>query len=410
MTRTINATLALLLAVATPTVARSLRGITGDHDFERSLLSVYENNRLVTKTDKRMKQCVVFTAPHNLFLNDEITGGRRKKPEIHTDQLAKDLAKEIHGGYITWKREERDAAAKKFIAKQPKPWLCGVKGTPAGNCKKAWAALNSGRSTVSNRDGNYLNRDVNYLKDSERTHFGFMRALHTAKRRCSSATEGKSVPLSSVGGLHVDVHGMSDNTAGQVGQHFVIGTRAMETTINSKRQPQSGVGYKSTRSLKLRKAMAENLNGVLGQICNKLSHKFGTKTVKKKLGSNKGRPAECKVAIGYDNGKSTGWAYKSSEKSHLKFLGDWGKQKGEFRNSLSRISTEKALWRSYRRGAAKPFGCAVQVELSTQFRTLLYNRDGSKTEVGKEFVPQLARGFAKALKKAGCTQGAADTA
>merc|ERR1719162_367255 len=254
MTYTIMAA-GILLAVAN---ARSLRGA---HSLifasppERSLLSVYDNKYLDTFTDDRMKQCLVFTAPHTLYLNDESRGGRRKKPEIYTDLLAKDMAQFVDGGYITWKKSERDAARKKFEAKQSNTKLCGVTGKSQGKCKKAWAALNNGR------DPTEINRDVNYLTNSERKHFGFMKALHRAKRRCAKLSTGKSVPQLSVGGLHVDVHGMSDKTAEEIGQHFVIGTRAMETIDNKRRH------YDKRKSLKFRKAMAAKLNGVPKDIC-----------------------------------------------------------------------------------------------------------------------------------------------
>jgi len=385
MTRTIIAA-GILLAIAAPAVARSLRGAD---DVERSL-SVYDNKHLQTQTDSRMKQCLVFTAPHTLLLNDETLGGRRKKPEIYTDLLAKDLANEINGGYITWKKSERNAVDKKFRAKSTVK-DCGVKGKYRNKaCKNAWAAINKDGATTRRPDE--INRDVNYLTNSERTHFGFMKALHRAKRRCAKLSTGKSVPQLSVGGLHVDVHGMSDKTAEEIGQHFVIGTRAMETIDNKRRKPKSGIGYDKRKSLKFRKAMAAKLNGVLKDICN--DRRFSSKFA-----------AKCTVAIGYDNGISTGYSYKKGEQDHLKFVGDWGKpRKGELRNTLSRISTEEALWDDYNsRDRAKPFGCAVQVELSTQFRRSLYNKDGSKTALGSKFVPKLARGFAGALKAAGCT-------
>merc|ERR1712188_166612 len=58
---------------------------------------------------------------------------------------------------------------------------------------------------------------------------------------------------------------------------------------------------------------------------------------------------------------------------------------GKQRNTLSRISTEKALWAKYgrrdnskySRGKVKLFGCAVQIEMSAQLRLLLvrsYNK------------------------------------
>merc|ERR1719424_1118212 len=379
MTYTIMAA-GILLAVANARSLRGARSLIFASPSERSLLSVYDNEYLNTFTDDRMKQCLVFTAPHTLYLNDESRGGRRKKPEIYTDLLAKDMAQFVGGGYITWKKSDRDAARKKFEAKQSNTKLCRVKGKSRGKCKKAWAALNNGR------DPTEINRDVNYLTDSERKHFGFMKSLHRAKRSCAKISTGKSVPQMRVGGLHVDVHGMSDATAKKIGQHFVIGTRAMETrsfpSDIKKREPKSGVGYNQKKSLKFRKAMANKLNGVLKDICNK-----GQLT----------SSGKCTVAIGYDNGISTGWAYKPGEHKHLKFLGDWGK-----RNTLSRISTEEALWGEYNRNnKAKPFGCAVQVELSAKFRKALYDKNG-KTALGKIYVPKLARGFAEALKEAGC--------
>lgn len=209
--------------------------------------------------------------------------------------------------------------------------------------------------------------------------------------------------------MHVDVHGMGKVYTKKIGQHFVIGTRAMETTQNTPRV------YDAGRSLKFRKALATHLNKDLKELCQK---------GKVKTKKSTGELAECKVAIGYENGKSIGYRYKRSEQKSLRFVGDWRhKRKGtkngkfsgreEWRNTLSRLSTERALWNTYResKGAYRPFGCAVQVELSPEFRALLYKENGDKTRLGMTYVPKLAKGFKAALGAVGaCTNGASPAA
>merc|ERR1712072_1205589 len=86
---------------------------------------------------------------------------------------------------------------------------------------------------------------------------------------------------------------------------------------------------------------------------------------------------------------------KLSERNQAKkarFVGDWKKQ----RNTLSRISTEKALWAKYGRGKVKPFGCAVQIEMSAQLRALLARSDN-------DFAEDIARALKKVYKDAKCS-------
>jgi len=93
-----------------------------------------------------------------------------------------------------------------------------------------------------------------------------------------------------------------------------------------------------------------------------------------------------------------------------RFVGDWkykkkgsGAQKKQ-RNTLSRISTEKALWAKYgrkdnseySRGKVKPFGCAVQIEMSAQLRALLVRSDNN-------FAEEIARALKKVYKDAKCS-------
>merc|ERR1711918_267076 len=80
---------------------------------------------------------------------------------------------------------------------------------------------------------------------------------------------------------------------------------------------------------------------------------------------------------------------KRNQAKKARFVGDWKYKK---RNTLSRISTEKALWAKYgrkdnskySRGKVKPFGCAVQIEISAQLRALLVRSDN-------EFAEDIAR-------------------
>merc|ERR1740138_1065033 len=63
-------------------------------------------------------------------------------------------------------------------------------------------------------------------------------------------------------GMHLDIHGMSDATAPRIGEHLVIGTKAMETTQNWPRK------YDETKSKKFRDALKRHLKTVLLKIQN----------------------------------------------------------------------------------------------------------------------------------------------
>merc|ERR1711924_124026 len=83
------------------------------------------------------------------------------------------------------------------------------------------------------------------------------------------------------------------------------------------------------------------------------------------------------------------------------FVGDW-----TYRNTMSRLSTEKALWtgrsRYGKRSLPKtePFRCAVQIELSAEFRRMLYTDEGRKTALGRKYIDELGHGLHRALNEA----------
>merc|ERR1711988_447956 len=197
------------------------------------------------------------------------------------------------------------------------------------------------------------NHDPNYLDNENRNRHGWMKYLRQARVSCMKRALGDRNRR----GMHLDIHGMSDATAARLGEHLVIGTKAMETTQNWPRK------YDETKSKKFRDALKRHLN-------------------------TGGVQLPVRVERGWE---PTGKA---------RFVGDWKKQ----RNTLSRISTEKALWAKYgrrdnskySRGKVKPFGCAVQIEMSAQLRALLVRSDNN-------FAQEIARALKKVYKDAKCS-------
>jgi len=316
-----------------------------EETLSRTLQS-YSNAKLDTDLSMR-RTCVFFTAPHSMYLNDISNGGRYKQAESYTDDIARAMARKIGGGYATWKNDEKTDAKRRN---------------------------DQGRALDKN------NRDPNFLGDKERTKYGWMKAIHEAKRNCRGTSTRKP------GGLHVDVHGMSESSAKMFGQHFIVGFRAMETQTNGKDGPRT---YKKGSSLKFRQNLAARLKPVLAEICPNLSRVDG-----RRLG--------CKVAIGYKEG-STGYSYKSGNTE--RFVGDWNSRgwkkerenQNKSRNTMTRLSTEKRLWKTYRSGSHQPFGCAVQVEMSPSMRKFLKNNP--------RYSEKLAEKFKLAFRDTGCTEG-----
>jgi len=258
------------------------------------------------------------------------------------------MANTIGGGYATWRADERDKA---YAIWKHDGWTDDKK-------KRELEKLG--------------NHDPNYLDNENRNRHGWMKYLRQARVSCMKRALGDRNRR----GMHLDIHGMSDATAARLGEHLVIGTKAMETTQNWPRK------YDETKSKKFRDALKRHLNTVLLKIQN--YNGLGRLTIK----TQGGLQLPVRVARGWE---PTGKA---------RFVGDWKKQ----RNTLSRISTEKALWAKYgrkdnseySRGKVKPFGCAVQIEMSAQLRALLVRSDNN-------FAQEIARALKKVYKDAKCS-------
>lgn len=69
---------------------------------------------------------------------------------------------------------------------------------------------------------------------------------------------------------------------------------------------------------------------------------------------------------------------------------------------MTRISTEKRLWSTYRKDdVQKPFGCAVQVEMSEELRKVL-NKE-------KKVAKEMAEKILDAFRATGCKYNNMDT-
>lgn len=353
MTRTINATFSILLI---GTATANLRGSRE--------LSSYSNIWL--KDNLRMRgTCILFTAPHAT----KLIGNRAHKPELNTDNIAIAFSQAINGGFVTWKEN-----------------------TPVSH--KNW--------------------DPNYLPDVERTKHGWMKAMHTARSNCRSSR-----------GLHIDVHGMGDSTAIRLGQHMVLGTKAMETTVNGgKGKTTKGLAttrisrqHDEKKSLALRKNLQNRLKSVFVQLQRNPSLTLQKHGSRLPIISDRVKGREPMGCAGIKNvgvkkylTDCTKYFQESpNKKGEPKFTGDWGagKKWGEGINSMTRVSTEKRLWATYSGGQTKPFGCAVQMEMSTELRRLLA-KEAKQSDGG------LAGKMAKAIKAAyddtGCSWRSADSA
>jgi len=180
--------------------------------------------------------------------------------------------------------------------------------------------------------------------------------MHIARYNCNSER-----------GILVDVHGMSDATAKRLNNHLVLGTRAMETIKNGNRNTRrTRNNYDTTKSIEIRRELQINLRSTFREISRQL-------TLRKD-----GRLLPLEIAIGIEPDGSE------------KFVGDWVNVND---NSLARIATEKYNWRNYEglpRGYQKPFGCAMQMEMSGELRTFLTKPDNRA----------LAKSMAEGIKKA----------
>jgi hypothetical protein len=347
----------------------------------------YSNSKIIRKNTT--STCIFFTAPHSIYINAE----RFKKAETNTDKIVKTMASHSGGGYATWRADERDEAD--AIWKHD-GWTDDKK-------KRELEKLG--------------NHDPNYLDNENRNRHGWMKYLRQARVSCMKRALGDRNRR----GMHLDIHGMSDATAARIGEHLVIGTKAMETTQNWPRK------YDETKSKKFRDALKRHLKTVLLKIQN--YNGLGRLTIKTQGGVQlpvravRGwEPTTCDHIMPCTTckTKSNGaWIPdpnqhkaacdvmkkkdKLSERNQAKkarFVGDWKKQ----RNTLSRISTEKALWAKYgrkdnseySRGKVKPFGCAVQIEMSAQLRALLVRSDNN-------FAKEIARALKKVYKDAKCS-------
>lgn len=330
---------------------------------------------------KTSKTCIFFTGPHSIYLNNAAALGRYKAAEADTDDIARAMAKTIGGGYATWKNNEKKKARQ--------------------------VALDHGKNKGNKQLENMNNQDPNYMLDRNRMKHGWMKYLREARRSCTNRSPGNTR------GMHLDMHGMTDATAARIGEHLVIGTRAMETTQNAPR------AYNTAKSLSFRNALKKHLNGLLNEI-----EKSEMLTIKMKGGKKlplriaRGwEPTTCNsiVATGHrskckkdvKNGVVT---LSTRKKRREKFVGDWSKKDalGRLRSTLSRVSTEKMLWSKYGtgsdKGTVKPFGCAVQIEMSGQLRKLLANTTGN--DYGKRFAEQLKKVYdeARCSHKQGAVQ------
>ena len=277
------------------------------------------------------KTCVLFTAPHSKEFR-EGHSNRTHSREQYTEDLAKTFAKTIGGGYIVWNKAAIDNAnTDKPRKSDPRYW------------------------------------DPNFLPDTRRTWYGWMKYMHEARKNCIAALSG----------LHVDLHGMGDATAIRLGEHLIIGTRAMETVKNNPRQ------YDETKSKKLKANLTKALEATFINLRTKL-------ILKRKGGRSK---LPLRIARGKEPGGTE------------TFVGDWGSGGypfGKGTNSMTRISTEKRLWSTYRKDdVQKPFGCAVQVEMSEELRKVL-NKE-------KKVAKEMAEKILDAFRATGCKYNNMDT-
>jgi len=251
------------------------------------------------------------------------------------------------------------------------------------------------------------NHDPNYLDNANRMRHGrhgWLKYLRQARVSCMERALGDRNKR----GMHLDIHGMSDATAARIGEHLVIGTKAMETTRNWPRE------YDESKSELFRDALTAALKPVLDDI---QTYRQGEKgkgklTIKTQGGfqlpvrvAQGWEPTSCKhVMKQYKDAclavKDKGGLSKLNQKKKARFVGDWRYKQ---RNTLSRISTEKALWAKYGtgngkygKGKVKPFGCAVQIEMSAQLRALLARSDN-------KFAKRIARALKLVYKKAKCS-------
>jgi len=329
-------------------------------DLQDQTLTKQYTNEYLDKSVDMPNTCVLFTAPHSKFFRRGYSN-REKARETHTNTLAKRFSETIGGGYIVW----NDSAIANSKNKDYKP---------------------------QQTDPRYW--DPNYLPDKQRSWYGWMKFMRQARKNCKAKLSG----------LHVDLHGMTDATAIRLGEHLIIGTRAMETVKNGGTEANKYHQYDRTKSEKLEAKLKEKLEPTFKELRKKLTlMKYGEKLP---LGIGRGKePQNCggiKDLPGTDESKK--YLQKCEKyltpgrKGKEKFVGDWqyksGESWGEGKNTMTRISTEKRLWSTYGEVKQKPFGCAVQVEMSYELRQVLKDNE----ELSKE----MARKIRDAFRETGC--------
>jgi len=286
-----------------------------------------EQNRPEDFTGK-YADCFFFSAPHAIAL--ERDGDKAHKREFNTPEIVKSFAKTLKGGFVTWSKQELQRINK--------------------------IGFQNNLSPRQRMDPS--NRDPNYQRNSEMKGSPWLKALEVARSKCGTGTRLEDT------GLHVDVHGMSD----EHGADLIIGTKAM---LRPDRK------YKATQDIKQRE---KNLEMNL--------YRFLEPVLKGVRGTRKnGKPIRAfqKKILFFNQKVKRGTAKKLVP-------GFSGGVAGGDHNTLTMVSTNKSLFT----GRRSRFGMAIQMEMSTNLRSQLAND------------AELAKRFAIAIREAYRSTAACD--
>lgn len=283
------------------------------------------------------RDCFFFTAPHAIALErdgDKKTHDR----EYHTNEIVNRFAKALNGGYITWSPQE----------------LTRINEVGFVDNKQSRNKMDPS------------NRDPNYQSDAEQAEGQYnpwIDALQKARRQCRGGSRLEDR------GLHVDVHGMSN----EHGVDLVIGTKGMFRN--------KSIAQERVRILEM------HLYNKLAPILKEMTPATGKASTGKWLGKRaNGKPVrhpKQKQILLFNQKFEQPYTFPGALQNG--FSGGLPGPKDAGYRTMTLTSTDADV---FNRVGLEPFAMAIQMEMSTNLRTKLANDT------------DLARKFARAIKSA----------
>lgn len=245
---------------------------------------------------------VFYSRPHIRKNSCKNIRTAKKTRETYTNTLAKRFSETIGGGYIVW--NDRTIANSKN------------KDEPQESDPRHW--------------------DPNYLPDNQRAWYGWMKFMHQARKNCNAKFSG----------LHVDLHGMTDATAIRLGEHLIIGTRAMETVKNGGTSANKYHKHDRKKSEKLEANLKEKLEATFIKLRRKLTLVRNGKKLPLRIARGR-EPKDCKGIKDLPGATEDSKKYLQKcekyfrdyplSKGKEKFVGDWssGGSWGKGKNTMT---------------------------------------------------------------------------